>query len=79
MIVEHIRLTDIEIRPYQQYRGFCPNCGRPVIKDQYGVDEVCRECGTDLEWIETSDTRTWKDEAEEDYQAYLEQERRRRY
>lgn len=42
----------IEYKPFTETIGICSCCGYMVSRNQYGFDEVCLECGAELDWGE---------------------------
>ena len=37
-------------KPFCETDGLCGNCWGLVSRNQYGFDEVCPECGAELDW-----------------------------
>lgn len=39
-------------KPFLDIIGECSCCGATVVRNQYGADEECFECGAELDWSE---------------------------
>ena len=77
MKVESIYKKTMEVKPFEQYIGFCPVCQEMVKMDQYGRDEECPDCGAELEWDfdETETDYDWQDDLERELEYIRESDR----
>ena len=49
-LVFNIKGYPVEDNRVYVYEGFCSDCGQKVINHRMGVDDVCPNCGEDLDW-----------------------------
>lgn len=63
---EGIRLREVE-RSNRAYRDSqigqeyirCPKCWHEAVRNQYGTDYECRECGEPIDWTKGGVYRLW--------------------